>query len=173
MHFAPLAAQAIAAALAQNRDALARYADAVKRDFSTYLKQRLAQYTKEQRWPASPFLQRRHIEPAAMTELPHHAAPACAAERSVAAGRLAHVECETPLCEKPRRDTDCRRLPKPRKTVLDTSSLTQKLAEVNPTQKQFSLNRAASKEQFPISRRIVAGARPEVAIIKNGRLTLL
>ena len=84
MHFAPLAAQAIAAALAQNRDALARYADAVKRDFSTYLKQRLAQYTKEQRWSASPFWQRRHTGPAAMTELPRPAA-------------LAHVDCETPL----------------------------------------------------------------------------
>ena len=84
MYFAPLAAQAIAAALAQNRDALAQYADAVKRDFSTYLKQGLAQYIKEQRWPASPFWQRRHTAPAELTELPHAAA-------------LAHVECETPL----------------------------------------------------------------------------
>ena len=55
LHFAPLAAQAIAAALAQNRDVLAQYADAIKRDFSSYLKQRLAQYTQERRWPASPF----------------------------------------------------------------------------------------------------------------------
>ena len=97
LHFVPLAAQAMAAALAQNRDALAHYADAVQRDFSTYLKQRLAQSTQEQRWPASPFWQRRHSGPTEMTELPRHAAPACAAERSVAAGELAHVECATPL----------------------------------------------------------------------------
>ena len=84
LHFAPLAAQAIAAALAQNRDALAHYADAVQRDFSTYLKQPLAQYTQEQRWPASPFWQRRHTGPAELAELPRHAA-------------LAHFECETPL----------------------------------------------------------------------------
>ena len=96
-HFAPLAAQASAAALAQNRAALAHYADAVKRDFSTYLKQRLAEYTQEQRWLAPPFWQRRHTGPVEMTELPPHVTPACAAERSVAAGRLAHVECETPL----------------------------------------------------------------------------
>ena len=83
LHFAPLAAQAIAAALARNRDPLAHYADAVQRDFSTYLKQRLAQYTNEQSWPASPFWQRRHTGPAELTELPRHAA-------------LTHVECEAP-----------------------------------------------------------------------------
>ena len=79
-----VSAEAIAAALAQNRDALAHYADALKRDFTTYLKQRLAQYTQEQRWPASRFWQRRHSGPAELTELPRPAA-------------LAHVECATPL----------------------------------------------------------------------------
>ena len=84
LHFAPLAAQAIA-------DALAPYNDAIQRDFSTYLKQRLVQYTNELRWAAWTFWQRRHTWPAAMTELPHLAA-------------RAHVECESPF-EKPRRDT--------------------------------------------------------------------
>ena len=73
MHSAQLAAQAIAAALAQNRDALTHYADAVQRDFSTYLKQRLAQYIQEQRWPASPFWQHRPTGPTERTELPRHA----------------------------------------------------------------------------------------------------
>ena len=39
---------------------------------------------KEQRWPASPFWQRRHTGPAELTELPRHAA-------------LAHIQRETPL----------------------------------------------------------------------------
>ena len=84
LHFAPIAASAIVSALGQSPAVLSSYDAAIKRDFSTYLKQRLAQYTKEQRWPASPFWQRRHTGPAEMAELPRHTA-------------LAHVECETPL----------------------------------------------------------------------------
>jgi hypothetical protein len=34
---------------------------------------------------------------------------------------------------------------------LDILSVKQRFAQVNPAQKQFSLNRAASQKQFPIS----------------------
>ena len=60
LHFAPIAANAIASALEQNSGGLLSYDAAVKQNFSTYQKERCAQYTKDQRWPASLFWQRRH-----------------------------------------------------------------------------------------------------------------
>jgi flavin-dependent dehydrogenase len=63
LHFATFAADAIASSLERSEEALSKYDNMVKRDFWVYLTQRLAQYTKEQRWPESPFWQRRHEKP--------------------------------------------------------------------------------------------------------------
>jgi flavin-dependent dehydrogenase len=62
MHYAPIAAKAVIAALNNDHEALSTYSETIKRSFSNYLKQRSAQYTKEQRWPESAFWQRRHVQ---------------------------------------------------------------------------------------------------------------
>jgi flavin-dependent dehydrogenase len=62
LHFAPLAANAIAAALEKELDPIRAYTEAVKLDFSKYLQQRLAVYKNETRWSQSNFWQRRHNE---------------------------------------------------------------------------------------------------------------
>jgi flavin-dependent dehydrogenase len=60
LHFAKLAADTIASTLEGSEKSLSEYGNAVKHDFSIYLAQRCAQYTREQRWSKSPFWKRRH-----------------------------------------------------------------------------------------------------------------
>jgi flavin-dependent dehydrogenase len=57
------AAQALVAARTGDETAIQDYADAMTRDFQTYLETRTHFYRAEQRWPASAFWRRRHRAP--------------------------------------------------------------------------------------------------------------
>ncbi|MDQ3918959.1 MAG: tryptophan 7-halogenase, partial [Acidobacteriota bacterium] len=65
------AARGLIAARSGNEEALREYADAMARDFQSYMQTRSQYYRAEQRWPASPFWRRRH-HPAGFSAVTTH-----------------------------------------------------------------------------------------------------